>query len=82
MIDLGIAELSDYESKRIKNLIIITRLALHLLAYPFPGLHIRRKLQDKIKDFQLHREKINTVSVLIRNAELCAVGERILRTRE
>lgn len=70
------AELSDYGSKKIKSHIIITRLALHLLAYPIIGPHIRKKLQEMIKDFQLHQETMETVSLLIRNAERCAVGER------
>jgi hypothetical protein len=72
-----VAELSEYESKKIKSHIIITRLTLHLLTCPFIGPHIRRKLQEKIKDFQLHQETMETVSLLIRNAERCAVGERV-----
>ena len=71
------ALVSDYENRKIKRQIILARWALQLFGCPVLGSFIRRKVQEKIKSFQLHPGNLETVSILIRNAELCAVGVRV-----
>jgi hypothetical protein len=72
-----VVELSDYESKKIKRHILFARGTIHFFAYPFIGVYAQRKMQEKIKNFHLRRENMEAVSVLIRNAGRCAVGERV-----
>jgi len=72
-----VAELADYESRKIKTHIVVTRSLLHLISIPVIGPVIRKKLQEKIHAFHLEVGTYETAVLLIRNANRCAVGERV-----
>jgi hypothetical protein len=71
------AVISDYQNKKIKRHIRLTRGAFYFLGVPVIGPYIRRQLQKKIKEFRLYQGTDESVSVLIRGAGRCAVGERV-----
>jgi hypothetical protein len=71
------AGIADYERKKIKRQIKMTWMAFHFLGIPILGPCIGRRLQEKIKGFRLYQATDESVSALIRNAERCAVGERV-----
>ena len=71
------AELSDYESRKIKHHLRVARWTLHLISFPLIGPWLREKMREKIRPFHLNTETPESVSVLIRNAGSCAIGERV-----
>lgn len=71
------AELSDYESKKIKRHILMARWMMHLFPCPFIGSFLQGTIRNRIKPFSLRLVNMETVSLLIRSAELCAVGDRV-----